>query len=112
MKTIRTYLSGCTWCNATGIKYPMENYSGTGMTNVCPVCHGTGTIPVVETFEGELEDQLKEEHPNLKELLKRLDDSLAKETPESLNKFLSNGQPKKIMMTSEEYYKIKSVKNC
>jgi hypothetical protein len=50
MKTTRTYLSGCMWCNATGFKYPMTN-NGTGFTNVCPVCLGAGTITVTETQE-------------------------------------------------------------
>jgi hypothetical protein len=52
MKTTRTYLTGCTWCNATGVKYPMTN-NGAGFTNVCPVCNGAGIITVTEVTEFE-----------------------------------------------------------
>jgi hypothetical protein len=50
MKTTRTYLTGCTWCNATG----MVRNSGLSTTvfDTCPVCNGAKTIIVTETTEG------------------------------------------------------------
>jgi DnaJ-class molecular chaperone len=54
MKTIRTYLSGCTWCNATGVvaskDYGMKT---TPLMTPCPVCNGSKTIIVTETIETE-----------------------------------------------------------
>jgi hypothetical protein len=50
MKTTRTYLSGCTWCDATGVKYPMHN-TGTGWSSICPVCNGAKTIVITEVTE-------------------------------------------------------------
>ena len=74
MKTTRTYLTGCTWCNATGVKYPMTN-NGAGFTNVCPVCNGAGIITVnyytlteVTEFESSEKEELR------KELIKCVDD--------------------------------------
>jgi hypothetical protein len=49
-KITRTYLSGCPWCNATGVKYPMQ-YEGNTFTSVCPVCNGGKTIIVTEVIE-------------------------------------------------------------
>jgi DnaJ-class molecular chaperone len=50
MKTVRTYPSGCTWCNATGHKFPMQ-HDGTDFSSICPVCNGAKTIIVTETVE-------------------------------------------------------------
>jgi hypothetical protein len=50
MKTTTTYLQGCTWCNATGIKYPMQNI-GTGFSSICPICNGNKTVLVTEVSE-------------------------------------------------------------
>ena len=57
MKT-KTYLKGCEWCGATGrfmycfplnpINAPQESTSS--LTNICPVCKGSGTILVTETI--------------------------------------------------------------
>lgn len=49
----RTYLGGCTWCNATGQKFPMQ-HNGTDFSSLCPVCNGAKTIPVTETFESDV----------------------------------------------------------
>lgn len=51
MKTTRTYLSGCTWCNARG--YVMNPAMGlvTDITVTCPVCNGAKTIIVTEYIE-------------------------------------------------------------
>ena len=77
MKITKTYLSGCTWCNATGfVKDITPDVTGV-WNNICPVCQGAKTMPVTETFEDESEDQLKGVKP---------------------------GAAKKIMMTSDEYY--------
>jgi hypothetical protein len=76
MKTTKTYIQGCNWCNATGIKYPMENYGGTGLTNVCPVCHGLGTIIVTETIDSP--DLEKESEPSNEDYL---NECIAKATP-------------------------------
>jgi len=54
MKT-KTYLKGCEWCGATG--YTQKYYNPTNapetstseLTNICPVCNGSGTILVTET---------------------------------------------------------------
>jgi len=46
----RTYSTGCKWCNATGFVstwYHPTNAlqsSTSTLTNVCPVCKGSGTI--------------------------------------------------------------------
>jgi len=58
-KITRTYLSGCTWCNATGFKYPMQDY-GTGITSICPVCNGAKTILVTEVIESDENKELIE----------------------------------------------------
>jgi hypothetical protein len=64
MKTTRTYLSGCTWCGATGI-VPNLMIKGSSVTALltmtCPVCNGAKTIPITETIEDNLTmDQFKE----------------------------------------------------
>ena len=50
MKVTETYLQGCGWCGATGVKFPMRNY-GTAMTSICPVCNGAKVITVVREYE-------------------------------------------------------------
>jgi hypothetical protein len=50
MKTTKTYLKGCDWCNATGQKFPME-HNGTSFSSLCPVCNGAKTILVTEVTE-------------------------------------------------------------
>ena len=52
MKTTRTYLQGCTWCNASGF-VPSNNFgmNTTPLTNTCPVCNGVKTIVVTEVTE-------------------------------------------------------------
>ena len=51
-KTTKTYLSGCTWCNATGfIKHPSAGFMASPLTDICPVCNGAKTITVTETVE-------------------------------------------------------------
>ena len=56
MKIIRTYLSGCTWCGGHG-NVPTNNIGGytTPLTEPCPVCNGTKTIIITETFESKEE---------------------------------------------------------
>jgi len=45
----RTYPKACEWCNATGSTYPYYPVASTGiLTNVCPVCKGTGVVIVTE----------------------------------------------------------------
>lgn len=55
MKTTRTYLDGCKWCDATGIV--SDNSVGltdfTSLTKICPVCNGTKVILVTEIIEAE-----------------------------------------------------------
>ena len=51
MKTTRTYLSGCTWCNASGFVNNPNGYSSLSLTITCPVCNGAKTIIVTETQE-------------------------------------------------------------
>ena len=80
MKTTKTYLSGCTWCGATGYVKDITPYVTGTWKNICPVCQGAKTMPVTETFEDEPEDQLK-----------------------GVNSY-EPGAAKKIMMTSDEYY--------
>ena len=53
MKT-RTYLKGCEWCNSTGYiqlhYHPQNAPTGSAtLTNICPVCNGSGTVTVTET---------------------------------------------------------------
>ena len=50
MKVKRTYLSGCTWCNATGFK-TNQNPTITNTTEVCPVCNGTKTVLITEEYD-------------------------------------------------------------
>jgi len=49
----RTYPKGCDWCNATGYVHPYygQGNSTTPLTNVCPVCGGTGVVTVTEIIE-------------------------------------------------------------
>ena len=54
MKTIRTYLSGCTWCNATGMVKELYPTITGGWSQICPVCKGEKTIPITETIEDEI----------------------------------------------------------
>jgi hypothetical protein len=56
MKTTKTYLSGCTWCNARG--FVINPISGivADATITCPVCQGAKTILVTETIEDEEDD--------------------------------------------------------
>jgi hypothetical protein len=51
MKTTKTYLTGCTWCNATGY----VNASGltTNSQDICPVCNGSKVKIVTEVTENE-----------------------------------------------------------
>ena len=52
MKTTRTYLSGCTTCQMTGFVYTKDFGMGTTtLTAPCPVCGGSKTIIVTETFD-------------------------------------------------------------
>jgi hypothetical protein len=56
MKTTRTYLQECTWCNATGfVKIPNPGFMTSALTGICPVCQGTKVITVTETIEDEPE---------------------------------------------------------
>ena len=50
MGTTRQYLIGCTWCNATGQKFPMQ-HDGTDFSSICPVCKGNKTVICTETIE-------------------------------------------------------------
>ena len=50
-KVTRTYLSGCTWCNATGIVSNPTIGLSTNITIVCPVCNGSKTIVVTEEYD-------------------------------------------------------------
>ena len=54
MKTTRTYLQGCTWCNASGL-VPSNNFgmNTTPLTDTCPVCNGAKTIVVTEVTESD-----------------------------------------------------------
>ena len=50
----RTYNKGCEWCGATG--YVQQWYSPwsattTTLTNVCPVCNGSGVVNVTEQVD-------------------------------------------------------------
>ena len=67
MKTTRTYLSGCIWCNATGQKFPMQ-HNGTDFSSLCPVCNGSKTVIVTETFDDGLDiDKFKELNQEVKQ---------------------------------------------
>jgi hypothetical protein len=52
MKTTKTYLQGCSWCNAEG-SVPSKNYGmgTTPFTYPCPVCNGAKAIVVTEITE-------------------------------------------------------------
>ncbi len=52
MSITRTYLSGCTWCGATGeIFNPNFNpWTSAPIKIPCPVCNGAKTIVVTETI--------------------------------------------------------------
>ena len=52
MKTTRTYLSGCTWCNARGWVFNPNKHSILSIT--CPICNGLKTITVTETIEDDI----------------------------------------------------------
>lgn len=57
MKTTKTYLSGCNFCNATGLirNYAFDpNVTGCAILVTCPVCNGTKIITVTETIEDDL----------------------------------------------------------
>jgi hypothetical protein len=45
----RTYLSGCRWCQATGI-IPKKGDSY-NVTDICPVCNGSKVITITEETE-------------------------------------------------------------
>jgi len=62
-KITKTYLSGCTWCNATGfVKEPFPTTTG-GLTQVCPVCNGNKTIIVTETTDDNWLEQINKMIP-------------------------------------------------
>lgn len=49
MKTTKTYLSGCKWCNGNGYVQPVQGQiTSTSWSNVCPVCNGSKVITVTE----------------------------------------------------------------
>ena len=50
-KVTRTYLSGCTWCGATGFVKELYFTTTGGWLQVCPVCNGSKTIIVTETYD-------------------------------------------------------------
>ena len=62
MKTTRTYLKGCDWCNATGfVRNSNPSFSGnTSLTELCPVCNGNKTITVTEVAEMPTEEERDE----------------------------------------------------
>ena len=51
MKIKRTYLTGCTWCCATGIVSNPTIGISTNITIVCPVCNGAKAIVVTEEYD-------------------------------------------------------------
>jgi hypothetical protein len=53
-----TYLKGCTWCDATGVKYPMHS-TGTGFSPICPVCNGNKVVIATEVND-EDSDKIEE----------------------------------------------------
>ena len=47
----RTYLKGCEWCGSVGYtQYRLTDpqKSTSAITNVCPVCQGSGNVVVTE----------------------------------------------------------------
>jgi Ribonuclease G/E len=54
-KIVKTYLSGCTWCNATGFVNNPNMGLTTNITIICPVCNGTKTVIVTETITDDIE---------------------------------------------------------
>jgi len=64
MKITKTYLSGCTWCNARGFVPNPDMGISTSTTIICPVCNGAKTIVVTETISDE--SGIKEEEENKK----------------------------------------------
>ena len=48
-KVTRTYLSGCSWCNATGISKGTS--LSTDASTICPVCRGSKVITVTEEYD-------------------------------------------------------------
>ena len=57
-KVTRTYLSGCTWCNATGtVQNPTfdPNITGNEWVIICPVCNGSKVITVTEEYDDSYE---------------------------------------------------------
>ena len=56
MKTTRQYVSGCTWCNATGfVKIHNPGFMSSALTGICPICEGAKAIMVTETTEDAIE---------------------------------------------------------
>jgi hypothetical protein len=53
MITHRSYLSGCSWCNATGFVSNLHMGWVTDTTIICPVCQGSKTVWVNEIIEDE-----------------------------------------------------------
>lgn len=57
----RQYLDGCKWCEAKG--YVESQFATTtNVTEICPVCNGSGTILVTESISvneyGEFDHEL------------------------------------------------------
>ena len=52
-KVTRTYLSGCTWCNATG-RVPETGISSNAF-QTCPVCNGIKVIKITEEYDDSYE---------------------------------------------------------
>ena len=54
-KITRTYLLGCSFCNATGMVSNYDNFGYgmiiTSMKKICPVCKGEKTVVCTETIE-------------------------------------------------------------
>jgi hypothetical protein len=46
----RTYLDGCSWCQATGIVHS-RGLSTTNVFDNCPVCNGSKVITITEETE-------------------------------------------------------------
>lgn len=51
MKTIRTYPSGCRWCNATGVVQNPISGTVADVMITCPVCGGSKTIIITEEYD-------------------------------------------------------------
>lgn len=75
MKTTRTYLSGCTWCTATGFR---TDFGLTASTIICPVCSGAKTVLVTESIEDHITtadlkdlDQARDDYYNRPKLFER-----------------------------------------